>query len=432
MGSDDRRTPELGAISLLALGVNGMVGVGIFFAPSEIAGQVPGAAGAWVYPLTALLVAPVGACYAVLGARFSRDGGPLVWAEAAFGKLIGFTVGWITYVSALLSTAAVLSGLGEYLALYLGFAASSAGHVAAACVLVLSAIAAVGLRFSAWVWNGLTIAKLVPLVALLGVGLATAWHFTSRAPLVSEADVMGSATASSWFRAVLIAVFALQGFEVLPLVSSSVRNRARSMPFAIGLSLAVVALLYLALHYSAVMAVPQLASAKAPLSAAATALGGPTLHQVVSLGTQISAIGISFGMIATTPRYLAALGGDDSFGTWLGRRSPRNVPLAALGICTVLTLALVLVGELGSLFVLAAMAVLAQFAVSVFALAALAWREEHGLTRRHLGLAVLALVTLVLVGLGSEAKELITLAGCIALGFALRWLHRLLARRAPS
>ena len=45
---------SLGFGSLLALGVNGIVGVGIFFAPSEVAALVPGAAGIAVYAVTAL------------------------------------------------------------------------------------------------------------------------------------------------------------------------------------------------------------------------------------------------------------------------------------------------------------------------------------------------------------------------------------------
>src|SRR5690606_5790633 len=102
---------QLGLFSLSALGINGMVGVGIFFVPSSIAALIPGALGTWVYALTVLAVAPVAACYSVLGARFPRDGGPYVWAQAAFGERVGFAVGWVSYVSAVFSTAAVLSGL---------------------------------------------------------------------------------------------------------------------------------------------------------------------------------------------------------------------------------------------------------------------------------------------------------------------------------
>lgn len=179
-----QRSPELGFWSLCALGVNGMVGVGIFFAPAKVAALVPGSAGTWVYALTTLAIAPVAACYALLGARFDRDGGPFVWAQAAFGGHVAYAVGWISYVSAVFSTAAVVSGLGQYLGPYLGFVgAANARLFSTLSVMVLGLLVAAGLRLSAWVWNGLTVAKLVPLVALLALGAALWWR--------------GSATAAS-------------------------------------------------------------------------------------------------------------------------------------------------------------------------------------------------------------------------------------------
>ncbi|HOU91693.1 MAG TPA: amino acid permease, partial [Polyangiaceae bacterium] len=103
----------LGPVALLALGLNGIVGVGIFFLPRDVAGLVPGPAGVGVYALTALALLPVAAVYATLGGRFAEDGGPYVWARAAFGPAVAFVVGWVAWVSAVLSTAAVVVGLAE-------------------------------------------------------------------------------------------------------------------------------------------------------------------------------------------------------------------------------------------------------------------------------------------------------------------------------
>ena len=60
----------LGLPSLLALGVNGTVGVGIFFAPSAVAESIPGYLGVAVYPLTVLCLVPIALVYARLGARY--------------------------------------------------------------------------------------------------------------------------------------------------------------------------------------------------------------------------------------------------------------------------------------------------------------------------------------------------------------------------
>ncbi|MEO7035406.1 MAG: hypothetical protein ABI548_15880 [Polyangiaceae bacterium] len=65
----------LGLWSLLALGINGIVGVGISFIPNQIVGLVSGARGVFAYALTLLALLPVALCYAKLGSRFCYGSG---------------------------------------------------------------------------------------------------------------------------------------------------------------------------------------------------------------------------------------------------------------------------------------------------------------------------------------------------------------------
>src|SRR5256885_1037947 len=53
--------------SLLALGINGIVGVGIFFAPREVAAVMPGWRGVFAYVAVTLLLLPTGLVFARLG-----------------------------------------------------------------------------------------------------------------------------------------------------------------------------------------------------------------------------------------------------------------------------------------------------------------------------------------------------------------------------
>ncbi|HWZ88238.1 MAG TPA: APC family permease, partial [Polyangiaceae bacterium] len=278
---------ELGTLSLLALGINGIVGVGIFFTPNLVAALVPGRAGVLAYALTLLALLPVAMTYARLGARFDRDGGPYVWARAAFGERVAFLVGFVAYASAVLSTAAVIAGLGEYTAPLLGFGAEKR-LFALGCAVLFGAIALSGLKPSAWVWSSLTVLKLLPLLLLVGIFL-----FGAHAA-VAESAPLGRV---SWSRAVLLIVFPMQGFEIVPVPGSHVRSAARAVPFATIGSLVLCAGLYALLHLACVDAVPGLAAEAAPLVAAGRSLGGARLANLVSGGTNVSAIGIAFGMM---------------------------------------------------------------------------------------------------------------------------------------
>jgi amino acid transporter len=419
----DERVRPLGFASLLALGINGIVGVGIFFAPSQVAGSVPGAAGSAVYVATALALLPVAWAFAVLGGRFDVDGGPYVWARAAFGETFAFFVGWMAYVSALFSTSAVFSGLGQHAAPALGIDGEGARRAfAVVSALVFSGVAATGLRPSAIAWNVVTVLKLIPLVALAVLGITAD---------VASAEPPQGHHAVHFARAALVVVFALQGFEIVPVVSGSARRSTRSIPAATVLSLLLAAGLYALLHAVAVAAVPDLNESGAPLVDAARALGGNGAAAVVAAGANVSAAGIAFGMIVMTPRYLAVLGEPAALGRWISAEDGRRVPQRALWLTAAVVVAFVSLGKLGELFVLSSVAVLAQYAVSVASLAVLAARRVRGLGRRHLWPAPLAIGALALATQGAEWRELGTAAGVLGFG-ALLLLVRRRTAKAPG
>jgi amino acid transporter len=407
----------LGFWSLLSLGLNGIIGVGIFFMPNQVAALVPGAAGAAMYALTALALIPVACVYATLGSRFPEDGGPYVWARAAFGPGLGFAVGWIAYVSALFSTAAIVAGLARHAAPGLGLAQVAGERLfGALAVLALAATAATGLRPSAIAWNVLTVLKLAPLVLLAGAFVAS--------PAPPPERLWTAAAPSDFARAALVIVFALQGFEIVPVPAGHARAGSRAVPAATLLSLAGAAMLYVLLHAACVRSLPGLASEKAPLVAAGSVYGGGWLARLLVIGTNISALGIALAMFAMTPRYLAALGRADALGEWIGREDARGVPRAALAATTLGVVIFVLAGEIGELFVLSSVAVLAQYAVSTASLAVMGARRQYGVHLRQLWPVPLALAAILLVGRAASLLELFAAAVALAVGAALLALHR--------
>ena len=405
----------VGPLQLLALGLNGIVGVGIFFVPAAVAASAPGLGAVAVFALTGLCLLPAALTFATLGRRFDEDGGPVVFARAAFGDRVAFLVGWVAYVSALFSTAAVVVGLTRSV-----LPATGDGGLArvapALLVSLLAGVVASGLRLSARVWTSLTVLKLLPLVLLVGaLGLAWGGLPAPAAP----------APNASWFRAALTVTFACQGFEIVPVIAGQVRASSRAVPFATVGSLVLAIALYVALVLACVTALPALASSSAPLADTAAVLGGVSLSRLVAAGTSVSALGIAFGMMVTTPRYLSAFaaGGRELYA--LDRVSASGVPTRALAVTWLVVSVLVSLGDLGELFALSSIAVLLQFGTSALALLVLAVRRERGLDPRQAWPAVPTLaVAAVLVASGATAREAVVAAGAVLLGVGLLRLSR--------
>jgi len=413
--SSDSR--PVGALQLLALGLNGIVGVGIFFVPASVAASAPGLGAVAVFALTGLALLPAALTFATLGRRFDEDGGPVVFARAAFGERVSFLVGWVAYVSALFSTAAVSVGLTRAVLSGFGMDEGLLARVAPALlVTLLAAVVASGLRLSARVWTSLTALKLLPLI-LLVLAFALAWG-RFPAPATAAPDF-------GWLRAALTVVFACQGFEIVPVIAGQVRASSRAVPIATVGSLVLAIVLYVALVLACVTALPALAASAAPLADTAGVLGGAFLARLVAAGTSVSALGIAFGMMVTTPRYLSALAAGERRLFDLERSSPGGVPLRALGVTWVVVATIVSLGELGELFALSSIAVLMQFGTSALALVVLAHRRERGLRPLHAWPALPTLaVAVTLVVLGATRQEAFVFLGTALVGLVLLRLAR--------
>src|SRR5262245_15745444 len=136
--------------------------------PSQVAAQI----GGWspiAFVLMGLASLSVALCFAEVGSRFDSTGGPYLYTRAAFGRFVAFEVGWMQWFTRASSQASVMAGIAVALGYY--FPSATAGWPRA---LVLTAITAAltwinvrGIRQSAWVVDGLTIGKLVPLVLFI-------------------------------------------------------------------------------------------------------------------------------------------------------------------------------------------------------------------------------------------------------------------------
>ena len=417
--STERERKPLGLIALLTLGINGTIGVGIFFAPSAVAANAPGPNGAWVFVLAGLALMPVAFIYARLGGRFAEDGGPYVWARLAFGPKVAFLIGFLTFVSAMFSTATVLTGLSTHLSAAFGpaFPLPPKG-IAVVATLIFAGSAASGLRLSSLAWTSVTILKMLPLILLSALGI-----FAVLAGTAPPAAAPAEAHMSDLGRALLIVVFALQGFEIVPVLAGS-SHTERGVPLATLGTLVLCTLFYGVLHALCALALPDLAGHKTPLVSAAQVFGGDVSARIVSVGQIISAMGIAFGQTVTTPRYLSALGRADAFGEWIGAEDARRVPQRALWVTTAAVIIAVLQEDLGGLFALASIAVLAQYSVATLALAVLAHRGYQGVQREQRFWALPALIGIVLVAQGAELKELLGTALVTAIGAIVLFLRR--------
>jgi amino acid transporter len=301
--AESRLVRGIGAWGLTAGIVNVTVGGGIFRLPSGVAATL-GTSAPIAYLVCTVAMALIVICFAEAGSRVSMTGGPYAYVETAFGPLIGFVAGVMIWVCSTLALSAVSTFFADSLvALVPALGATGRG---VSLVLVLAVLGAANARGVAGMTkiNALaTVAKLLPLLLLVVVGL-----------LRMDPDNLHSAvtpTGAAVSRASMLLIFAFLGLESALMPSGEIRDPARTVPRAVFLAMAVVAMLYILIQ---IVAQGVLGSAlpgdPTPLASVAGALFGPVGRMLILVGSTLSMLVYLSGMTLALPRMLFAFGRD--------------------------------------------------------------------------------------------------------------------------
>jgi amino acid transporter len=145
----------------------------------------------------------------------------------------------------------------------------------------------------------ITIAKLLPIILLIGVGL---WYIDTSTISIQEVP-----PAEGFMRAMFLLVFAYGGFEIVTIPSAESVDPKRHVPRALILSLVIIATLYCLVQVVAVSVLPTLASEERPIAAVASILMGNFGGNLVAFGALVSTFGYFSGSILGVPRLTFAL-----------------------------------------------------------------------------------------------------------------------------
>lgn len=338
----------LGVWGLAASIVNITVGGGIFRLPAAAAATL-GPAAPLAYLVCAIAMGLIVLCFAEAGSRVALTGGLYAYVEVAFGPLVGFLVGVMLWAGITAATAAVASFFSDALGALIPSVATGAtrGVVLAAILAGFGLLNIAGVRGANRFNAAMTVAKLLPLIALLVVGIAA----------VRRENLTWTATpaAGSVARASAVLIFAFLGIESALVPSGEVIDPARTVPRAILVAMVGITVLYLAVQIVAQGILgPALAGQKTPLAeAAAVAMGAPG-RLLILVGSTVSMFGYLGAMTLSGPRMLFALGRDGFLPSQLALVHRRfHTPHVAIALHVLVVIALSVTGTFEKLGIIA-------------------------------------------------------------------------------
>lgn len=411
----------LGRWDLTAIGINQVIGGAIFLMPAQVAAEI----GAWSWVgfigagAASLLVA---LCFAEVGSRFEGTGGPYLYTQAAFGRFVGFEVGWMQWFTRAASYASVSNGLAVALAFYAPALETGTGRVA--LLTGLTAVHAVvnvsGIRQSSWVINFLTIGKLLPLFVFILAGI---W-FVDWSLIVPRGEV----TLPHLSAGALLLIFVFGGYDVIGVPAGEAKTPRRDIPFAfVSTILAVTAIMALA-QIVAQGTLPDLARTSRPLADASLLLMGAAGALMIGAGSAVSMTGNTAGQILTGSRMLFALAEHGQLPRFFKYVHPRfRTPSNAVLFTAIVSLGLALSGTFRTLAIASAVSRLITYSGVCAATLQLRRAPFEGraaspatfVIRGGPAVPALALVVCAAILAGASAKELLGGLVALAAGAAL-------------
>jgi basic amino acid/polyamine antiporter, APA family len=396
----------LGFWACWALVVGTMIGSGVFMLPTLLAPYGMLSFGGWIIAGGGSIALAL--VFGRLAARTKCNGGPYAYSREAFGELTGFLMAWAYWLSYLMGIPVVAIAFVGYLGVFvpaLNGNAPAQAATALGLIAVFTAINIRGLKEMSAAQITLTVLKIIPLLAIVGLA------FVSGAPENLPAfNPSGQPVIAALAAVALIALWPFTGFEVVTLPATNVKDCERTIPRALVIGMLTVVAIYLSGTAAVMLLVPadQLAQSTAPFADAARAFGawGPAF---ISAGALVATAGTLNGLIFTCGQMPMAVALDKLAPSWLAATTKGGAPHLALILSSTLAGLLLLLnysrGFIGAftflLMMATALSLIFYFVVSLAELRH-SWRSAVGWA----GVAMIGVVYSLFAAFGSGLEVL--------------------------
>ena len=337
--------------------------------------------------------------------------------------MIGFEIGWLSWLARLTAFAALCNLLIGYLSFF--WPAVAAGWTRAAVITVviiaLTLINVIGVREAALASNLFTIGKLAPLLLFVVAGL----FFLSPQQFTAPASL----SYSDFSTAVLLLVFAFTGFEMAVIPSGEIRDPQRHIAFALLTATVVIVVLYILIQVVCLGTLPGLANSERPLVDASRRFLGTAGATLISVGALISVMGTLNTVMLAGPRLLFAMAEQGQLPRVLATTHLRfRTPYIAILLSAAIMLVLTLQGSFISALTISTVIRLLAYVATCLALPVLRRQLGPAPFRAPAGVVVAGAATVLSVWLLSNSswKDARAVGLSAALGLLIYFVYRIM------
>ncbi|EEF31167.1 cationic amino acid transporter, putative [Ricinus communis] len=346
-GADMKR--KLKWHDLIALGIGGMLGVGVFVTTGSVALEDTGPAVFISYIIAGISALLSSLCYTEFSVQIPVAGGAFSYLRVTFGEFIGYFAGANILMEYVLSNAAVARTFTDYLCRTVGENNSNSWRVevnglvegynkldftAVALVLLLTLCLCHSTKESSTLNLVMTVFHVIFFAFIIIAGI-----YKGSVKNLVEPGGIAPYGVKGIINGAAIVYFSYIGYDSVSTMAEEIQNPSKSLPIGILGSVLIVCLLYCLMALSLCVMMPyNMIPKEAAFSMVFQKIGWNWASNVVGAGASLGIVASLLVAMLGQARYLCVIGRARLVPSWLAKVNPSTgTPLNAtlfLGLCT--------------------------------------------------------------------------------------------------
>lgn len=418
---------DIGLFAAGFLVLNGVIGAGIFGLPGKLVEQA-GMFGPWLIIIFGAFIITVAWTFASIASYFNTTGGPVAYANRAFGPLIGFQTGWLLYIGRVSAIAANINVLFSYAAyLWDGMSGELTRGVLFFIIIGgLTTINVMGVKKTVKALNVITLIKILPVLLLILLSIP---HLTPEGVLPAELPSFDDMSGL-----VLLILYAFVGFEGALVTAGETKDPKKTIPRALISGILVITAVYFAISLTYANVVKD-AGGDTPLIDMADILLGPAGVTMIIIAAIFSILGNATAIVVAAPRMTFAMAEEGSLPKWFGKvHDEYHTPANSIIFLGVISFFLAISGTFVFLAIASTLARMIAYAICMVSLPNIRKKADaetlENATKLPGGYIIPAIAFIVCLFAISQSTEQswLYVIGFIIFGSALYFANKLLSK----
>ncbi len=364
----------------IAVVVGNTIGSGILLTPGEIAAHLRNpwlVFAAWCMGGAFAFCCAQAVCE--LGTMLPRAGGWFVFSRRAFGEYGGFLVGCCDWMMLSAGTAYLSAAFGEFAAGLEPWLRGREKLASVACLLTLTLVNWLGVRWGSRTQKITSIAKAAALVAFVAACFVVIPKVAPGGPAAPRSllTLPLAAAMVAIFAALQPIVISYDGWYAAIYFTEEDKNPVKNLPRASITAVLACGAIYLLVNAALLHVLPmgKLAASQIPAADAAAAIFGSHGREVILLISMVTVVSTINATLMMAPRILFAMARQRLMPGWITAVNAGGTPSAALLLCAAVALGLVLSGSYDTLIAMASILYVAVYLSGFISLFVLRARE---------------------------------------------------------